>query len=211
MSHAGLSKSPWAGALYAAGVAALVAALGWVGLRTLVAHATGSRPDHLDADIIVPLAGSADRIEYAHTLWSRRVAPALGSTLVDRRCLHRLGPDPRCATGVRNTVDEALVLRRFFEEERVTRAIIVTSRYHLARTRAIFSVIFAGTGIDVHFVATPDSSAVSHAVTKEVRSYLPSLGAAVVARMSPPAYEWSMRSLRTLRSLRHALSSGSTQ
>jgi len=208
--HAGCRPSPVIRALYGAGVATLTVALAWFGLAHLVSHATGSGPDHLAADIIVPLAGSADRNAYAHTLWSRRIAPAVGSTLVDMRCLHRLGPDPACATGVRNTVDEAIVLRRLFEEERVTRAIIVTSRYHLARTTAIFAIMFAGTGIEVHIVATPEGSAAPHALTKEVKSYLPSLGAAVLARVFPPAYEWSMRSLRTLRSLRQALRPGAS-
>jgi len=195
--------------LYGAGAAASALALTWLWLAYLVSHATGSNPDHLVADIIVPLEGSPDRHAYADTLWRQRLAPTVGSTMVDRRCLQARGPDPACATGARNTVDEAVVLRRLFQEAHVTRAIVVTSRYHLARATAIFSIIFAGTGIEVHLVATPDASFASHALAKEVRSYVPSLGAAVVARAFPPAYQWSMRGLRKLASLRRAVGFGS--
>jgi len=209
MNRATSRRVPLVRTMAAGGLVALTVASWWLGLRYVVAHTTGSRPDHLVADIIVPLAGSSERDAYAHTLWSRRIAPALGSTLFDTECLRRRGFDSACATGVRNTVDEAVVLRRLFQEARVARAIVVTSPYHLARATAIFAVMFVGTGIDVHVVATPHASAASHALAKEVKSYLPSLGAAVLARLFPPAYEWSMRSLRTLRSWRYAWSAGS--
>ena len=187
------------GAVIGGGLAALAALFLWLGLTYVAAHATGSRPDRLTADVIVPLAGSPDRNAYARMLWSRGVAPAVWSTLVDQRCLRRSGPGPACATGVRHTVDEAVMLRRFFEEEGVTRAIVVTSRYHVARAAAIFAIVFAGTGIDIQFLATPDAGAASRSIVKEAASYLPSLGAAVLARVAPAAYDWSMERLEPSR------------
>lgn len=182
--------------LCGAGAILLMVACSWSGLKYVVSSATGSRPEQMIADIIVPLAGNPDRAAYAHALLGEGIAPSVGSTLTDTECLRLRGMDldSSCATGVRNTVDEAIVLRRLFKEAQVARAIVVTSPCHLARAAAVFSVIFAGTGIEVHFVATPAACVASQQITKEVRSYLPSLGAALVARVFPPAYEWSMRS-----------------
>lgn len=174
-------------------LAALGAALTWHGLWYLVAHASGARPDHLAADIIVPLAGSPERIAYAAALQERGIGSNLGSTLVDIRCRRVRGDGERCATGVRNTVDEAILLRRLFEEEHIATAIVVTSPSHLARATAVFSVMFAGTGIDVRFVGTPDAGMSNELVAREAKSYLPSLGAAVLARVSLSAYEWGMQ------------------
>lgn len=179
--------------VYVAGLAFLVAVLSWFGLAYIVTHAEGSIPEHVPVDVIVPLAGSPDRPAYANTLLRRQTAPNIMSTLVDPRCLRTRGPDPACATRVRNTIDEAIVLRRVIEEERFTRVIVVTSRYHLARATAIFDIIFAGSGIDVHFVASPEAHLTGEQVSREVTKYLPSLAAAVLARFVPALYEWSSR------------------
>ncbi len=176
--------------LYGAGALAVTAALVWVGLSYIVTHAEGSLPDEVRADVIVPLAGTPDRNAYANVLLERGVADNLGSTLIDMRCLQPGMRNVRCATGVRNTIDEAILLRRIFEEERIAQAIVVTSPHHLARATAVFSVIFAGTGIDVRFASPPETSMLADSVSREVKSYLPSLGAALLARLVPSAYEW---------------------
>jgi len=176
-------------ARYAAGTVALTAVLVWLGLTYVVTHAEGALPEEARADIVVPLAGLPERSAYANVLLERGVAANLGSTLVDRRCLQPGARHIRCATGIRNTIDEAILLKRIFEEEGIAQAIVVTSSYHLARATAVFSVIFSGTGITVRFAAPPDTLS-SGSVSREVKSYLPSLGAAVLARLVPPAYEW---------------------
>ncbi len=177
-------------AAYVAGAAAAVAGVAWIGLTYVVTHAEGALPDEVKADVIVPLAGLRERSVYANALLERGLAANLGSTLVDVRCLQGEARNVRCATGVRNTIDEALLLRRIFEEDKVTHAIVVTSSYHLARATAVFSVIFAGTGINVRLAAPPATRLPAGSVSREVKSYLPTLGAAVLARLIPPAYEW---------------------
>jgi uncharacterized SAM-binding protein YcdF (DUF218 family) len=177
-------------ALHWAGAVAVMAAVAWAGLTYVVTHAEGELPDEVRADVIVPLAGLRERSVYANALLERGVAANLGSTLVDVRCLQGQARNVRCATGVRNTIDEALLLRRIFEEDKVSRAIVVTSSYHLARATAVFSVIFAGTGISVRLAAPPETPLSADSVSREVKSYLPTLGAAVLARLIPPAYEW---------------------
>ncbi|HMU56053.1 MAG TPA: ElyC/SanA/YdcF family protein [Nitrospira sp.] len=192
-----LSIVQWAGrratlrtVLYGAGAVAVTAVLAWLGLAYVVTHAEGSLPDEVRADIVVPLAGTPDRRVYANVLVEQGVAASLGSTLIDMRCLQPGARHIRCATGIRNTIDEAILLKRIFEEESIAHAIIVTSSYHLARATAVFSVIFAGTGIDVRFASPPDVPLSTDSVSREVKSYLPSLGAALLARLVPPAYEW---------------------
>jgi uncharacterized SAM-binding protein YcdF (DUF218 family) len=182
--------------LYGTGLAMLLFVVLWWGLRYLVSHATGSIEPHLAADIVVPLAQSAERTAYAQMLVRQSRATHVGSTLVDTHCLRVHGASPSCATGVRNTIDEAIHLRHQFEEDGVTRAIVVTSFHHLARAAAVFAIIFAGTGIHVQVVAAPGDDPSQEHVTHEVKSYLPSLAAAVLARFAPTAYEWSLRSFR---------------
>jgi hypothetical protein len=179
--------------VYWAGLFFLVAVLSWFGLAYIVTHAEGSLPEGVVADVIVPLAGAPDRSAYARTLLRRQTAPNIASTLVDTRCLRTHGPNPVCATRVRNTIDEAIVLRRIFKEERFTSAIVVTSRYHLARAAAVFRIIFAGSETVVHFVATPEAHLIRTQVSREVKTYLPSLAGAVLARFVPSLYEWTVR------------------
>ena len=176
--------------VYLVSLVFLVTVLSWLGLVYVVTHDAGSLSEHILAEVIVPLAGDPDRSAYAKTLLQRRAAPNIVSTLVDPRCFRALGPDPACATRVRNTIDEAIVLRRILEEEHFTRVIVVTSRYHLARATAVFTIIFAGSGTDVRFVAIPESHLTLKQVNKEVRSYLPSLAVAVLARYVPVLSEW---------------------
>jgi hypothetical protein len=83
------------------------------------------------------------------------LAPRILSTLVDTLCLRESGVREFCATDVRNTVDEALTMRRILARERVDRVMVVTSRSHVVRTAAIFTVVYFGTGVDVNVVATP--------------------------------------------------------
>lgn len=179
--------------VYWAVLFSLIGVLSWFGLTYLVTHAEGSLPERVAADVIVPLAGSPDRSAYARTLLQRQTAANVASTLVDTRCLRTHGSNPVCATRVRNTIDEAIVLRRIFDEERYTSAIVVTSRYHLARAAAVFRIIFAGSETDVHFVATPEAHLTRGQVSREVKSYLPSLAGAALARFVPSLYEWTLR------------------
>jgi hypothetical protein len=59
------------------------------------------------SDVIVVLAGDAARDRYATALVAQGVAPRVLSTLVDPQCVRAGQPPQVCASGVRNTVDEA--------------------------------------------------------------------------------------------------------
>jgi hypothetical protein len=178
--------------VYVAGFVFLVASLSWFGLEYIVTHAEGSRQGHVAANVIAALAGNPARMTYAHFLVKQGIAPDIMSTLVDPICLREGGPRPACATRVRNTIDEAVVLRRIFDHEGFTRAIVVTSDYHLARATAIFDIIFVGSGIELHFVASPEAQLTQKQVSREVSKYLPSLAGAVLVRFVPALYSWSL-------------------
>ena len=145
------------------------------------------------ADVIVVLAGGAERAPYAASLIERGLAPNMLSTLVDPACIRAGRPPDTCATGVRNTVDEALMMRRILGREQVERFMIVTSRSHIVRAAAVFSVVFFGSGIDLNVVPTPHVSFREAPAIRELLSFFPSLGGAVLGRFSPELYEWIMQ------------------
>lgn len=166
------------------------------GLNWLIFHPGFVRvfyPDPLfetprPADVIVVLAGNPERARYATLLAERRLAPRILSTLVDTECLRESGVREFCATGVRNTVDEALTMRRVLARERVDRVMVVTSRSHVVRSAAIFTVVYFGTGMDVNVVATPLGASPGAPSVREVLSFFPSLGGAVLGRFDPELY-----------------------
>lgn len=145
------------------------------------------------ADVIVVLAGKPERGRYAALLAERRLAPRLLSTLVDPDCLRKSEGRELCATGVRNTVDEALTMRLVLARERVDRVMVVTSRSHVVRAAVIFTLVFAGTGMDVNVVATPLGAPLGAPSVREVLSFFPSLGGAALGRLNPELYGWIMQ------------------
>lgn len=154
-------------------------------------HPLFERPQ--PADAIVPLAKDVTRDRLAALLVAKGLAPRILSTVVDEACLRKRGVRELCATGVRNTVDEALTLRRVLASERMDRVMIVTSRDHVVRTAAIFTLVFFGTGIDVNVVATPFGTSPGVLSVRELLSFFPSLGGAVLGRFTPELYEWVMQ------------------
>lgn len=160
------------------------------------------------ADVIVVLAQDIERTRYAEFLVERGFAPRILSTLVDTACLHQGARQALCATNVRNTVDEALIMRRILAREGVGRVLIVTSRDHVVRAAAIFSLVFSCTGIDMNVVATPFGDSPSKPSVREIESFLPSIGGAVLGRFSPELYGWLMQNLRSLRAVRGNLHEG---
>ncbi len=179
---------------------AFVGLLGIYGLNWLVFHpklVTVFLQDPLfgrpqSADVIVVLAQDVERIRYAELLVERGFAPRTLSTLVDTACLRQRAVQALCATDVRNTVDEALTMRRILARERVGRVMIVTSRDHVVRAASIFTLVFFSTGIEMHVVATPFGDSPSVPSVREMKSFLPSLGGAVLGRFSPELYRWLM-------------------
>jgi hypothetical protein len=175
--------------------------VGLYGLNWLIFHPGYVTVLYLDplfetpqpADVIVVLAGHEERARYAALLAERRLAPRILSTLVDTECLRENGVRDLCATGVRNTVDEALTMRRILARERVDRVMVVTSRSHVVRTAAIFTLVFFGTGMDVNVVATPLGVSPGVPSTREILSFFPSLGGAVLGRFDPELYGWIMQ------------------
>ena len=175
--------------------------VGLYGLNWLIFHpgyVTVLYPDPLfetpqPADVIVVLAGHEERVRYAAFLAERRLAPRILSTMVDTECLRENGVRELCATGVRNTVDEALTMRRVLARERVDRVMVVTSRSHVVRTAAIFTLVFFGTGMDVNVVAPPLGASPGVPSTREILSFFPSLGGAVLGRFDPELYGWIMQ------------------
>lgn len=179
---------------YGVGLAGAGGLLSWLWLMWLVAHAEGVPPTEVGkADVVVALAGSPDRTVYAQTLVAQGLAPDSMSTLLDPFCLRAQGSRSACATAVRNTIDEAVALRRIFARERFTKVIVVTSRYHLARARGVFDIIFAGGDTTVHVVSPSGERISGPRMRREALSYLPSLFGAVMARMVPAFYEWLVR------------------
>ena len=151
------------------------------------------------ADVIVVLAGKPERARYAALLAEKRLAPRILTTVVDPDCLRESGVRELCATGERNTVDEALTMRRILARESVDRVMVVTSRSHVVRTAAIFTLVFVGTGVDVNVVATPLGAPPGAPSVREVLSFFPSLGGAVLGRFDPGLYEWIMQYRRPVR------------
>lgn len=145
------------------------------------------------ADAIVALAKDIERDRYAALLAEQGLAPRILSTLVDATCLRERGMREICVAGVRNTVDEALTVRRILARERMERVMVVTSRDHAMSAAAIFTLVFFGTGLEVNVVATPLSASPRVPSVREIRSFLPSLGGAVLGRFVPKVYEWFLR------------------
>jgi len=142
------------------------------------------------SDVIVALAGAPDRGPYAASLVARGFAPVMYSSLVNPACI-RAGQSPRrCPSGVRNTVDEALLMCRALPQAGVRRATIVTSQFHLRRTAAVFQIACLGNGMEVEVVAPPESSSSEILLSRERQKLLPSIGAAVLGKLSPGFYLW---------------------
>ncbi len=142
------------------------------------------------ADALVVLAGEEERWSFANILMAEGYAPRAFSTLVDPACLTlgREGID--CATSVRNTVDEAIAMRKILGAAHIKRATVVTSDYHVLRTGAIFSVVFAGSGIALDILGAPSSRPDKiRLYWHELVSLGPSLVGAVVSRISLGLYE----------------------
>ncbi|HMS86461.1 MAG TPA: hypothetical protein PKD12_22745 [Nitrospira sp.] len=142
------------------------------------------------ADVIVVLAQDITRIQHATSLVERGFAPRTLSTLIDPDCVLENTGGALCATGVRNTVDEALTMRRVLARDGVDRVMIVTSRDHVVRAGAIFTLVFFGSGLDVNIVATPLEVSQNVPSVREIRSFFPSVGGAVLGRFLPELYEW---------------------
>lgn len=176
----------------AAGLLAAASAILLAGL--LLRHPAGAMPR--PSDVIVALAGSPEREPYARALLERGVAPRLVSTTVDPACV-RAGKPPRaCPSGVRNTVDEALLMRRALLAEGVKRVMVVTSGYHRLRAAAVFEIAFFGSGVRVQVVTPPGAASGRTHLAEEAWSFVPSIAAAVVGRLSPQLYEWVVRIAR---------------
>jgi uncharacterized SAM-binding protein YcdF (DUF218 family) len=146
------------------------------------------------SDVVVVLAGERERASYARTLVKAGVAPRLLTTLIDPTC-SRPGQATRpCASGVRSTVDEALLMRRVLEAQGVRRATVVTSGYHVRRATAVFRAVFIGSGIDVTVLPAAGSHPTLALRLREAWKTLPSVGAALVGRLcgciyTPPSLQ----------------------
>ena len=146
------------------------------------------------ADAIVVLAGDDSRLKFSQLLIERGYAPRLISTLFDPGCIQQGHPLDTCRTRVRNTVDEAVAMRRILEQEHLHRVTIVTSDYHALRSGAVFAAVFAGSNIDVHVMpavgsTTPSLSQLWHELVRIV----PSIWGALVAHYAPGTYEFLMQ------------------
>lgn len=178
---------------------ALMAAVSWGGWgysRGLVDVSGLGEPaaDRLEAVIV--LAGAEDRWDFAERMVQQEHAPRILSTLVLPHCVSVGSDESACRTGVRNTVDEALVMRRVLESEHIRRAAVVTSDFHLLRAGAVFSLVFAGSGIRIDMVpASQESRARVAQLAREMGMLGPSMGGAVLGRFLPSLYESLMRML----------------
>jgi hypothetical protein len=138
--------------------------------------------------VAIALAGPPERLTQARALVAQGVAARVLSTTVLPGCAqggHRPGG---CRTGVRSTVDEAAVMRGVLRGQRVGRVVVATSRFHVLRTAAIFRLVFAGSGIEVRVVGAAGLPITMAMIRQEAWKLLPSIGAAMVARLSPGVY-----------------------
>jgi uncharacterized SAM-binding protein YcdF (DUF218 family) len=142
-----------------------------------------------EADVIVVLQGSPEREEFAAKLVRQGVAPRFLSTLFDPDCVRAGNPPHSCPSRVRNTVDEALLMRRALSSQGVRRLLVVTSNFHRLRAATVFKLAFRGTGTRVRVVAPPSPFPHWSSLAHEAWSFLPSAAAAIVARLSPSLYE----------------------
>jgi uncharacterized SAM-binding protein YcdF (DUF218 family) len=142
-----------------------------------------------EADVIVVLHGSPEREEFAAKLVREGVAPRVLSTLFDPDCVRAGNPPHSCPSFVRNTVDEALLMRRALPSQGVRRLLVVTSNFHRLRAAAVFKLAFVGTGTQVRVVAPPSPFPQWSSLAHEVWSFLPSTVATIVGRLSPSFYE----------------------
>jgi len=179
----------WSGAGLLGGLLAVL----WTAL--LLQDRPGAEPR--PSDVIVVLADAPERALYARTLLGRGVAPRLLSTLVDPQCVHTGRAPEACPSGVRNTVDEALLARRALLPEGLRRVTVVTSGHHSLRASLVFKIVFAGSGTEVRVVAPPGSLASDPEIAHELWSLVPSAGGAVIGRLSPSLYEWLVRMVST--------------
>lgn len=152
----------------------------------------GVRPP--PGDLIVVLGGDSDRMPYALRLVESGLAPRAVSTLYDPVCIEAGGTPSACASGVRNTVDEALYARFVLTGRQVRRLTVVTSDYHVRRAGVVFRIVFLGSGVEVA-MASPGDPAPSGgpSALKEAAKVVPSAAAAAVARVSPGVYCWVTR------------------
>lgn len=146
--------------------------------------------------VIIVLGGEADRMVHAASLAKADMQIRMLSTCVDTQCL-RTGLSPNmCATGVRNTIDEAVLMHRILLRDQIKAAIIVTSRYHAVRASSIFTIMFAGTGIQIQTVAPLSANSTLEQLSiQELVKYFPSVGGTLLARFTPDLYEWIRRQL----------------
>ncbi len=145
-------------------------------------------------DVVVVLAGDEERWRYGQTLLQRGVASRLLTTLVEPHCQAELSPEQICATGVRNTVDEALTMRRILAAEHVQHAVVVTSDYHVLRAGAVFFAVFAGSGIQIEMTSVSDQGRSQFTLLlRELVMLGPSIGGALLGRLSPTTYEAIMQ------------------
>ncbi len=157
----------------------------------LLGYRIGAEPP--TSDVIVPLASKTrlERAAYARSLVERGVAPRMLCTRVGPECSRTGQPPQSCASGVRNTVDEALLMRHVLTAEGVRRATIVTSGYHAPRATVIFWMVFLGSGIEVSVISPPGSPPpTGKRFARETLKFLPTVAAAVVWRFSPSLYRW---------------------
>src|SRR4051812_40848810 len=146
-----------------------------------------------EADVIVALHGSSEREKFADKLVRQGVAPRVVSTLVDPDCVRAGHPPRSCPSRVRNTVDEALLMRRALPSQGVRRLVVVTSNFHRLRAATVFKLAFAGSRMEVRVVAPPSPFPHWTSVAHEVWSFVPSAAAAIVGRLSPSLYESIVR------------------
>lgn len=140
-------------------------------------------------EVIVHLAGPPERLAHALALWSRQPSARLMSTRVDPACWEAGGRGEPCRSGVRNTVDEALLVRRHVLREGVRKVLIVTSRYHLPRTRLIFATVFVGTGVELGFDAPASGDGGRRRLLGDLLKTPTSLAGAALGRCCPGTYE----------------------
>ena len=123
------------------------------------------------ADMIIVLAGdSGERVEAAAMLYQQHIAPRMimaGGDKLYLKTIPEYMADYAVALGVpptailiekkaKNTLENAIFLKKILEAAHVRRVVIVTSHFHTRRTKWIFDRAFEGTSIEFSVVGVQD-------------------------------------------------------
>jgi len=117
-------------------------------------------------DVLIALGGGSERERYAAELYRLGFAPGIIMSGCGKAARHmakeaiRLGvkeQDIIIEEKSRSTYENALYSRDILSAQNFKSAIVVTSPYHMRRTKLVFERVFKNTGVKLLYCSTRDS------------------------------------------------------